>query len=83
MGFDTIKKVLSSSSEERKNSIFRVFPATEVNSLGFSRNQLLRGKFRALVTAIAKGLVFALRRLLKCHPFCNGGYDPIPKKTER
>ncbi|NDA90926.1 MAG: membrane protein insertion efficiency factor YidD, partial [Alphaproteobacteria bacterium] len=30
-----------------------------------------------------KGLVFALRRLLKCHPFCNGGYDPIPKKTER
>ena len=29
-----------------------------------------------------KGLFFAFRRLLKCHPFANGGYDPVPKKPK-
>lgn len=26
----------------------------------------------------AKGCLLALRRLAHCHPFCEGGFDPVP-----
>ncbi len=26
----------------------------------------------------AKGTYLALKRILRCHPFCKGGYDPLP-----
>lgn len=30
----------------------------------------------------AKGSYLTLRRLLKCHPFHEGGIDPVPDKIE-
>ena len=28
-----------------------------------------------------KGGWLALKRLLRCNPFCKGGYDPVPEDT--
>ncbi|MBE6787250.1 MAG: membrane protein insertion efficiency factor YidD [Ruminococcaceae bacterium] len=27
-----------------------------------------------------KGTLLALWRILRCNPFCKGGYDPVPQK---
>ena len=27
---------------------------------------------------IFKGLFYSVKRIARCHPFCRGGYDPLP-----
>jgi uncharacterized protein len=29
----------------------------------------------------AKGVVLTGKRLLRCHPYCQGGHDPVPERT--
>jgi len=34
------------------------------------------------IHGLFKGVALALWRILRCNPFCKGGYDPVPKKHE-
>ncbi|MHA7841194.1 MAG: membrane protein insertion efficiency factor YidD [Gammaproteobacteria bacterium] len=31
---------------------------------------------------IIRGLCLTCRRLCRCHPFCSGGYDPVPSRDK-
>ncbi len=32
---------------------------------------------------LLRGISLSLWRILRCNPYCEGGWDPIPKRVER
>ena len=35
------------------------------------------------VHGVFKGFYLAVFRILRCNPFCKGGYDPVPPRKEK
>ena len=35
------------------------------------------------IHGVVKGIGLATFRLLRCNPFCEGGYDPVPLKNKK
>lgn len=35
------------------------------------------------VHGVFKGSLLALWRIIRCNPFCKGGYDPVPPKKNK
>ena len=36
-----------------------------------------------LTHGIFKGTYLSFKRILRCNPFCKGGYDPVPPKKQK
>ena len=35
------------------------------------------------IHGVFKGLYLSIKRILRCNPFCSGGYDPVPPKISK
>lgn len=35
------------------------------------------------VYGVFYGSLLTIKRILRCNPFCKGGYDPVPKKENK
>ena len=55
-------------------------------SAGACRFQPTCSEYAAIAVSeygIGRGGWMALQRLLRCHPFCRGGFDPVPANPSR
>ncbi|MGI9534483.1 MAG: membrane protein insertion efficiency factor YidD [Thermodesulfobacteriota bacterium] len=51
------------------------------NSCRFHPSCSIYSKQSLLEHGVLKGIWLSFKRVVKCHPLCSGGYDPVIKKS--
>ena len=73
-----MKKVLLSVLRFYKRSISPLLP----NACRFTPTCSEYAMEAIEVHGVLKGCALAAWRLLRCNPFCKGGYDPVPQRRD-
>ena len=81
--FSQLKRLANNIVRKALNFIIRVYQCCispfMVNSCRFYPSCSSYCKDSIHNFGIVKGSFLALKRLAKCHPFSQGGYDPVPE----
>lgn len=64
-------------------NLYQKIPGSWHNSCRFTPTCSNYAKEAIKIHGSIKGTFLAIKRILRCNPFCKYGYDPVPKKEKK